>query len=98
MLGVVGCRPLLRVVEVASRDAGGITRPALWGTSLQAWREFPLFGSGLGTFREAFRRVQPRELSGLVEEAHSDCLQLLVTGGAVGAALGIITFGSLFFL
>jgi len=93
-----GASPLLRFLELDPRNLGTNTRAALWRTSLQAWREFPLLGSGLGTFREAFRRVQPRELSGLVEQAHSDLLQLLVTGGAIGAALGIVAFGSLFIL
>jgi O-antigen ligase len=94
----VGASPFLRFLQLDPRDLGANDRVAIWRTSLQAWREFPLLGSGLGTFREAFQRVQPRELSGLVEQAHSDSLQLLVTGGAIGAALGIIAFGSLFFL
>ena len=57
-----------------------------------------MVGSGLGTFREAFRRVQPRDLAGLVEQAHSDPLQLLVTGGLVGELLGILLFVSLYVL
>ena len=85
-------------MESDPRDLSGNTRVAIWKTSLAAWREFPVVGSGLGTFREAFRRVQPRELKGLVEQAHNDFLQLAVTGGAVGAALGVLLFGSLFVL
>ena len=91
-----GAEPFLRFLTLDPRDLGGNTRVALWKTSLAAWREFPLLGSGLGTFREAFRRVQPRDLIGLVEQAHSDFLQLLVTGGVLGAALGLVLFGSLF--
>src|SRR5260370_1005250 len=63
-------------------------RFSLWQLSLQAWTHFPLFGSGLGTFLEAFRRVQPHDFNYLVEFAHSDPLQLLVTGGLIGLALG----------
>jgi len=91
-----GANPFLRFLERDPRDLGGDLRVTLWKTSLQAWREFPLLGSGLGTFREAFRRVQPRDLSGLIEQAHSDSLQLLVTGGVIGAALGVLAVGSLF--
>ncbi|MGH9317020.1 MAG: O-antigen ligase family protein [Thermoanaerobaculia bacterium] len=91
-------RPLLRFLASDPRDIGTDMRLALWRTSLHAWQEFPVFGSGLGTFREAFRRVQPRELRGLVEQAHSDPLQLLVTGGWIGASLGMLAFASLFFL
>ena len=54
-------------------------------------------GSGLGTFREAFRRVQPRELNELIEHAHNDTLQLLVTGGVIATSLavvGVLTLGA----
>ena len=91
-----GSEPFLRFLHLDPRDLGSNTRVALWTTSIAAWREFPVVGSGLGTFREAFRMGQPRDLPGLVEQAHSDFLQLLVTGGVVGAALGVILFGSLF--
>jgi O-antigen ligase len=94
----VGAPRFYRFLETDPRDLTGNTRVALWKTSLAAWREFPYVGSGLGTFREAFRRVQPRELRGFVEQAHNDFLQLAVTGGAVGAALGALLFGSLFVL
>src|SRR5262249_11358136 len=47
---------------------------------------------------ESFRRVQPRDLSGLVEQAHSDPLQLLVTGGILGEILGITVVASLLIL
>jgi O-antigen ligase len=95
---MLGPRPFRRFLELDPRDLGANLRVTLWRTSLDAWREFPLLGSGLGTFREAFRRVQPRDLRGLVEQAHADSLQLLVTGGMIGAALGVLAFGSLFFL
>ena len=87
---------LLRFLASDPRDIGSDLRVAIWKTSVRAWRQFPIFGSGLGTFREAFRRVQPRELTGLVEQAHNDFLQLLVTAGAVGAILGALAFGWLF--
>jgi len=93
-----GADPLIRFLKLDPRDLAYNTRVVLWKTSLVSWRQFPLFGSGLGTFREAFRRVQPRELAGLVEQAHSDPLQLLVTGGLVGEILGVALFVSLYVL
>ena len=62
----------------------------IWETSIEAWKKYPHFGSGLGTFREAFREAQPHQLSMLVEQAHNDSLQLLVTGGWTGFAFGVI--------
>lgn len=91
--------PLLRFLGSDPRDVGRDLRVEIWRTSRSAWRQFPLLGSGLGTFREAFRRVQPREVSGLVEQAHSEPLQLLVTGGVAGALLGLAAlFGTLIVL
>ncbi len=82
-----GFRPLLRFLAADPRDPMADLRPQIWTYSVEAWRQFPVFGSGLGTFREAFRRVQPRDMQGLVEQAHSEPMQMLVTGGWVGLAI-----------
>lgn len=87
--------PVVRFLATDPRDLPTDSRIQIWAGSIQAFRQFPVAGSGLGTFREAFRRVQPRDfVEGLVEQAHSDPLQLLVTGGAVGAALGVLALVS----
>lgn len=83
-------QPMLRFLSSDPRDPASDLRFTLWQLSFDAWKHFPLFGSGLGTFREAFRRVQPRDLHYLVEFAHSDPLQLLVTGGLAGLALAAV--------
>ncbi len=94
----LGGRPLLRFLATDPRDLGADTRVQVWGLSLDVWKRFPVFGSGLGTFREAIRMVQPRELGGLLEQAHSDPMQLLVTGGLAGFLLGAGAVVSLFVL
>jgi O-antigen ligase len=92
---IAGEAPMLRFLSSDPRDIGTDTRVEIWRASIDAWRLFPNFGSGLGTFREAFRRVQPSSVVGLVEQAHNDFLQLLVTGGWLGAVLGVVAFGSM---
>jgi O-antigen ligase len=87
--------PLLRFFTTDPRDAASDLRPAIWRLSVEAWHEFPALGSGLGTFREAFRRVQPEGLNLLVEQAHMDALQMLVTGGVAGLAIAIAGIGAL---
>ena len=89
VVAALGSRPLLRFLATDPRDLGADTRVLVWTHALEAWKSYPVFGSGLGTFREAFRVVQPRELVGVVEAAHGDFLQLLVTGGLIGALLGV---------
>jgi O-antigen ligase len=88
-------QPLIRFLGSDPRDPASDLRLSLWRLSIDAWRNFPVLGSGLGTFREAFRRVQPRDFNFYVEFAHSDPLQLLVTGGVIGFALGAIAFVTL---
>jgi O-antigen ligase len=87
---------LIRFLGSDPRDINTDTRVLIWKSSIDAWRLFPHFGSGLGAFKEAFRRVQPKEIEGMVEQAHNDFLQLLVTGGWIGAALGLAAFVSVF--
>jgi O-antigen ligase len=88
-------QPIIRFLGSDPRDPDSDLRPTLWRLSVEAWKNFPVFGSGLGTFREAFRRIQPRSLDYLVEFAHSDSLQMLVTGGVVGLLLSGIAMGFL---
>lgn len=85
-----GTVAFLRFLMPDAADLAADYRVLIWRGSAEAFRLFPWLGSGLGTFREAFRRVQPAEVSGLVDQAHDEYLQLLVTGGVVGAALGLV--------
>lgn len=84
-----GTVAFLRFFLPDAADLAGDYRVLIWKDSLEAFALFPALGSGLGTFREAIRRVQSPEVSGLVEQAHNEYLQLLVTGGAVGVLLGL---------
>jgi O-antigen ligase len=84
--------PLLRFLADDPRDIGADMRVRIWSTSIEAFRRSPIAGTGLGTFRDAFRHVQPAGLEGLVEQAHDDLLQLLVTGGLVAGLLGAAGF------
>ncbi len=87
---------LYRFLSIDPRDPDSQARTAYWATSVDAWREYPIVGSGLGTFREAFRQVQPvDELGGYVSHAHNDPLELLVTGGIIGFVLGVAGFLSM---
>jgi O-antigen ligase len=66
-------------VQVAALTAG------LW------WR-FPVTGSGLGTFEDAFASVEPADLPGSAwNHAHNDYVELAATGGLLG--LGLLAAG-----
>jgi O-antigen ligase len=93
-----GNAPLLRFMASDPRDVRNDTRTLIWSASVNAWRTSPAFGDGLGAFRESFRRVQPANVAGLVEQAHNDFLQMLVTGGVIGALLVVVAQGSILVL
>lgn len=90
-----GRSAVLRFVASDPHEVTSDVRLMIWTSTIKAWRLFPTFGDGLGAFKEAFRRVQPAAIPEMVEQAHNDFLQLLVTGGWIGGALGLVVFGSL---
>ena len=87
--------PLTRFLATDPRDVGTDSRVRIWEASIEAWKQSPILGSGLGAFRDSFRRVQPQDVKGLIDYAHNEPLQLLVSGGAIGLALGILAYGGL---
>jgi len=58
-----------------------------YGAAWELWQQSPWTGTGLGTFRQAFPKVQPPELEQTWIHVHSDGLELLVTTGLVGLPL-----------
>ena len=61
-----------------------------WLTTLPMLRVFPLFGVGLGAYRDTYLRYQPPALTpGKIyfPYAHNDLLQLAVELGLIGAAI-----------
>jgi O-Antigen ligase len=67
--------------------------------ALAVFKDFPLFGSGLGTFGDLFYQYQPASLKNwYFLQAHSDWLQLLAETGLVGfclVAIGWVAFFSI---
>jgi len=65
-------------------------RLAAYDANLELWSRFPILGTGLGSFREAFPLVQPAEVGKLWIHAHNDWLEILATTGLVGAVIAAI--------
>ena len=64
-------------------------RFAVWKKSVEIWKERPITGYGLGSFRQIFHRAAPEfEPDGLWAQAHNEYVQILFEQGIVG--LGII--------
>lgn len=69
----------------------------IWANTLQIIKNFPLLGSGLGTFAQVFPAYRSFHIEGLVTHAENDFLQLASETGLVGMGLLIIAFSFLFY-
>lgn len=84
-----------RLLGLGGGGAGWSVRVEAWRATLDLVGRFPLLGTGLGTFREAFPLAQPADLAGTWRHAHNDPLELLATTGLVGLALALAGFAAL---
>ncbi len=69
-------------------------RPLVWANTMEITRDFPLFGSGLGTFNAVYPAYEIRSHSGHYTHAHNDYLEYLAELGIMGMVclLGGILF------
>jgi O-antigen ligase len=87
-LVATGERGFARFLGTSLHEVVAGPRRRIWGLALELWRRFPATGSGLGTWDDAMPFVQPGDMLGVRwGRAHNDYLELLTTGGLVGAAL-----------
>jgi tetratricopeptide (TPR) repeat protein len=77
--------------EIASRYFGG--RLPIWQGTLEIIKDYPIFGTGLGTFNYIFPKYQPAQIiTRHYTYAHSDFLELLSETGIVGLLLSSFFF------
>ncbi len=77
-----------RVSETIAGDRTLTTRISIWRDSLPLIGDFPLLGTGLGTWSELFPRYQSAAaVEVYFREAHNDFLELLAETGAIGFIL-----------
>ncbi len=67
-----------------------------WVNTFRIFRDYPIFGSGLGTFIQVFPMYRSFHIAGLVTHAENDYLQLTSEVGLLGAGLLLVTFLFLF--
>ena len=82
-----GERFLLNERQIAT--VGG--RAVVWQSSLRMVPDYPILGTGYGTYEDAFALYRPSEVRLRWDHAHNDWLQVLVEGGAIAvAAVGVL--------
>jgi O-antigen ligase len=75
----------------ASSDAGG--RLTAWSDTLAIIRDFPVAGTGLGTYEQAMLLYQTSGRDVMYAEAHNDYLQLAAEGGLLVVIPVIVAVG-----
>ena len=69
----------------------------VWINTFQIFKDFPFFGSGLGTFVHIFPVYRSFHIRGLFTHAENDFLQLLSEVGLIGVGLLLFAFILLFY-
>jgi len=62
-------------------------RFAVWTETLNAFKDFYLTGSGLGTFINVFLFYSPGAITSIYDHAHNDYLEFILEAGIIGAVL-----------
>jgi O-antigen ligase len=87
----IGLDAVISRFFTASEDFKG--RSIFWVNTFQIYKDFPVFGTGLGTFFQVFTMYRSSHVLGLVTHAENDFLQLLSEVGTLGIApLAILFF------
>lgn len=86
-----------RFDSIFNLEENTLTRDELYISTMPLIKEFPIIGTGLGTFTEVYPRVKPEEFTGHYDNAHNDWIELWVETGTIGLALAILSVGIYFF-
>jgi len=74
-----------------------ISRLIVWNDSLGMVKDYPFFGSGLGTFENTYMRYQSRYPLALFDHAHNDYVELLTDTGIAGF-VSVMSLAIIFFI
>ncbi len=72
-------------------------RIIVWQSTLTAFRDFWLTGSGLGTFIDMFHLYSPASVQSIYDHAHNDYLEYMLETGTIGITLLLTFVGLLLF-
>lgn len=94
LLGVIAASLLYGTTPAQKRYAQALDdltryRMPTWQATLKMSRDYPLTGTGLGTFSNAFAKYTPAGATTRYAQAHNDYLQLLSDTGSAGALMAL---------
>ncbi|MCI5159880.1 MAG: O-antigen ligase domain-containing protein, partial [Candidatus Electrothrix sp. AUS1_2] len=94
-----GWEPVIeRFYSIFNGKTGGIQdgRLLIWMDTLRIIKDFPVTGSGFGTFADIFPLYKTIPDDFLYNHAHNDFLELLTDGGLIAGGLGVWLIISVF--
>ena len=87
-------RTFQRIAETTVQNVEERVDPAVY--AVQMFDDYPLFGTGGGTFYTAFTRYRGHDIDAFYDHVHNDYVQFLTDTGAIGIGLmGLFVLGSL---
>jgi hypothetical protein len=78
----IGISPIIE--RFAQSGISSHERLSVWFATITAFRDFPIFGTGLGTFQHIFPMYKPDGIAMFYQHAHNDYFEVLFEQGAVG--------------
>ena len=92
----IGVRPVVQRFQVlAEPGALAENRLPVWRDTVALIRDYPLTGTGLGTYRWTNQHYQTSKFYGVYEHAHSDYLEF---AAEIGIPAAVLLFGALWAL
>jgi O-antigen ligase len=87
----IGIGPIIQ--RFAQSGISSHERLSVWSAAVTAFRDFPFFGTGLGTFQHIFPMYKPDGIMMFYQHAHNDYIEILLEFGIVGTLLVLLFLG-----
>lgn len=75
--------------RAGERDSAAVSRKEIWLATWKMWKQHPIAGVGLGGYWVAIPGYHNASGTLVPQEAHNDYLEVLASGGLIGAAIGV---------
>lgn len=96
LVGSVGWAGIDRTVDRFGRAPAELEgRFSAWRDTQQIIADFPVFGTGLGTYGQAMLLYQTRGRDAMYAEAHNDYIQLAAEGGLIVGVPVLVMLGTM---
>jgi tetratricopeptide (TPR) repeat protein len=98
-VGWFGWSPIFERFERIKNPQGDITelRLQIWHDSLNIIRDFPVYGTGFGSYENIYPKYRTIPGDGIADHAHNDYLELLSDGGTLAFVLCVWFLLAVFF-